>query len=103
MGTDLPAELPPSWLRWRKRRLREFLAFGMEAANASRIADAEARGRARIARHVGFAVAAAAELAFVPDGRGGERICLVIDPRKVPAETRDAAEAAVNPDIALLA
>jgi hypothetical protein len=103
MGFELPAELPPAWLRWRKRRLREFLAFGMERENASRVADAEARGRARIALHVGFVAAASAELAIVPDGQGGERICLVIDPRKVPEDARDEAEAALNPDIALLA
>jgi hypothetical protein len=78
------------------------IAAGMPLASANLAADAEARGRARIAAHIGDSAARAAKLVAVPDGRGGERFALVLDPRRVPEHRRNAAEAVLAPDLAPL-
>ena len=91
--------LPPEWVKWRSSRRREMVASGMGRESAERVSDAEARGRARIAEHVGFSAASKAALVRVPDGKGGEKFALMLDPRDVPDWRRDEAEAALNPDV----
>ena len=91
--------LPPEWVHWQAERLRTMIASGMPRESAEIVSAAEARGRARIAQHVGFSAAAGAELVIVPDGRGGEKVSLRIDPRSVPEWRRKAAKVALNPDI----
>jgi hypothetical protein len=97
-----PDTLTPDWQQWRTARRREMIRAGMPLASATWAADAEARGRARIAAHIGDAAARAARLVAVPDGRGGQKFALMLDPRRVPGHLRDAAETALAPDIAPL-
>ncbi len=72
-------ELPREWAKWRAARRREMVAFGMDREAADEVSEAEARGRARIAEHVGFSAAAKGVLVVVPDGKGGEKFALMID------------------------
>lgn len=75
------SKLPPEWALWRSKRLRQMLAFGMSRKNAEVVSNAEARGRARIAKQVGYLAAASADLVVVPDGMGGDKFALRIDRR----------------------
>lgn len=62
------SSLPVRWVRWRRRRYQALSAHGLAGDLAWRFADAEARGRRRIAAIVGYTAARDAELEWMSDG-----------------------------------
>lgn len=70
---------------WRRRRSAELRESGMSRATARAYAQAEAKGRTRIAKMTGVAAAEAGEIVV----RGGRPVIL-INPVLIPAERRPA-------------
>jgi hypothetical protein len=61
--------LHPTWRKYRAQRRRELIEAGMDRDRASRIAQAESRGRNKIARLVGHTAALDATLIVAERGR----------------------------------
>lgn len=88
----LSTDLPPVWILWRAKRTRELMANGVSRETAALFADAEAKGRARLANVIGYEAAVQAELGQTQDANGEYRWHVIVDPHLVPPEMRAAAE-----------
>lgn len=89
-------KLKTYWDRWRRKRKKEFRAFGFELSVADDIARCEAEMRQRIEVCAGQRAALQAELAVVPNADGSERIVLSIDPNLIDDADCDSAVAALG-------
>jgi hypothetical protein len=68
-----PSEIPPTWRRWRRARIRALVRTGLPKGTAQRMAMAEATARAHLELLFGFETATALDVAIGirPDGSAG--------------------------------